>query len=465
MFMTRRTYNAMQENKDLVLKQNRTLEKYLGVMTEQLQEYNTTQLGSAYTTRSAQVAETRKKHKGEATFGNQITQRIIALRVAFSVPNRLFLITNEDSESKDKAPSVKTFLNAFMKLNGLDQEIPRDFAKEIELHGQVLVRIVWDPKEKIPRLKYYPWGDKNYKIEPTDKHLLRSKLKCSFTLGNSKVDMKDDDFVFIAFNDELNSYEGRPTCGGILKTLENLDKDLQDWRRLNHLFAHPTPHFKCESAEEAIAVRELLKTIGWRVGTAIATSAELSMKGTTGAEANLLMLSIQTGAKIISAHTGIGIHFLGFANVMSNRATADSMGEPTEVVLHSEITSWQGFYANLFMKAIRLRNKKLNKPLPEDAVLPRLVPLTDRQWKILKDIFMFGAEKHLISHETMLSKIPGIDPEAEMVKIKAEEAVREKKNEERMEKAAAAKGAENDDNNGNNGSGESGSEDDNGGES
>ncbi len=464
MFMTRHAFNTMQENKELVLKQNRTLEKYLSVMTEQLQEYNMFHLGGDYKTRATQVAETRKKHKGEADYGNQITQRIIALRVAFSVPNRLFLTTNENSEKKAEAASVKTFLNAFMKLNGLDQEVPRDFAKEIELHGQVLVRLVWDPKANLPRLKYYPWGDTDYKVEPTDKFLMKSKLKCSFTTGTTKVDMKDDDFVFIAFNDELNSYEGRPTCGGILKTLENLDKDLQDWRRLNHLFAHPTPHFKCESAEEAVAVKQLLTDIGWRIGTAIATSADLNMKGTSGTEANLLMLAIQTGAKIISAHTGIGIHFLGFANVMSNRATADSMGEPTEVVLHSEITSWQGFYTNMFAKAIRLRNKKLNKPLPEDAVMPRLVPLTDRQWKVLKDIFMYGVEKHLISLETMLSKIPGIDPEAEMVKIKAEEAAREKKNDERMEKAAAAKGAENDDNNGNTPPGDGGEEDSGGGE-
>ena len=465
MFMSRRTFNAIEEKNVAVAKQNAALEKCLAVMTEQLQEYNFYQLGGDYTSKKAQVDETRKKHKGEATYGNQITQRIIALRVAFSVPNRLFLITNEDNEKKTEAASAKTFLNAFMELNGLDQEVPRDFAKEIELHGQVLVRLVWDPKENLPRLKYYPWGDTDYKVNATDKFLMKSKLKCAFAVGTEKVDLKDDDFVFIAFNDELNSYDGRPTCGGILKTLENLDKDLQDWRRLNHLFAHPTPHFKCETQEEAVAVRELITSIGWRVGTAIATSADLNMKGTTGAEANLLMLSIQTGAKIVSAHTGIGIHFLGFANVMSNRATADSMGEPTEVVLHSEITSWQGFYTSLFKKAIRLRNKKLNKPLPEDAVLPRLVPLTDRQWKVLKDIFMHGAEKHLISHETMLAKIPGIDPEAEMVKIKAEEAEREKKNEKRMEKAAAAKGAEDDDSNGDTGAGEQGEEDDSGGES
>ena len=467
MFVRRRKFEEAQKVHGVVVEQNRDLNRYLSVMTEQLQEFNTTVSANDYTSRSSQVSETRKKHKGAAIWGNQITQRLIELRVAFSVPNRLFLITNGESEAKEQAPAAKEFLTAFMALNGLDQEVPRDLAKESELHGQVLVRLVWDPKAKLPRLKYYPWGDCNYTIKPTSRFLLKSKLKCQFRVGTENVNMTDDEFVFIAFHDELIGYEGRPTIGGVLKTIENLDKDMQDWRRLNHLFAHPTPHFKCESAEEATAVKDLLAAIGWRIGTAIATSAELKLVGTSGVEGNLLMLSIQTGAKIISAHTGIGIHFLGFANVMSNRSTADSMGEPTEVVLHSEITSWQGFYNAIFAKAIRLRNRKLNKELPEDAVRPRLVPLTDRQWKVLKDIFMYGADKHLISMETMLSKIPDIDPEVEMERIKEEEATREKKREKMLKEKAASEGENNgatDDDNNDNGAAGSGNEDGGGGE-
>ena len=242
--------------------------------------------------------------------------------------------------------------------------------------------------------------------------------------------MQDDDFSFIAFNDELGIYEGYPTVGGVLKILENLHKDMDDWRKLNHLFAHPTPHFKCETKEEAIAVNNLIKSIGWKVGTALATNSEFSLKGITGQEGNILMLSIQSNIKIISAHTGVGPHFLGFANTMSNRSTAESMGEPTEVTLFAEIASWKRFYVDLFNKAIRMRNKKLNQKITENILHPKLVPLTDRQWQHIKDIYMNAAKEGLISKELFLSSIPDLDVDAEMDKIKAEEAEATKKKEE-----------------------------------
>jgi hypothetical protein len=391
-----------------------------------------------YKTRKEQVAETRRKYRGGADFGNQIAQRIVNLRVAFSMPNRLFLIKNPviGNDAADSAvKSTKDYLNAFMELNGLDSSLPRDLAKEAELQGQVAVRLVWDPKEKLPRLKYYPWEDTGYKVEPASKYLINGKNNLVYKdeLGKD-VKLKDDEFVYIAFNDELNCFEGYPTCGGVLEAMENLDKDLMDWRVLNHLFAHPTPHFKCETSEEAEHLNTEIAAKGWRAGMSIATNSEFELKGTTGVEANLLMLSITTLAKIVSGHTGIAIHYLGFANVMNARATAESAGEPTEIVLHSEISSWNAFYKALFNKALALRNKELNGEIKPGLIIPKIVPLTDRQWDLIKNMWMPLAEKGLISEKTLLEKIPGLDADAEQERI----ADDEKANERRM-KAAQAK--------------------------
>ena len=419
MFMKRKKFDAILANID-------NMEKSMGIMAQQgiEQQYQISQrMATSYTTRDAQVAATRRKFRGADIHGNQIIQRIVNLRVAFSVPNRLFLIKNKDKDVSDSVlKDTKEFLKNFMKLNKLDSSLPRDLAKEVELQGSVLLVIEWDEKAKLPKIKYFPWKSLHPKIEQVDKYSIASPLKASFKVAGVEKKFEDDKLEFIAFNDELGDFEGYPTCGGILKTIENIDKDLIDWRKLNHLFAHPTPHFKCETKEEADAINNMISTVGWHVGTAIATNSEFSLKGTSGVEANLLMLSIQTGAKIISGHTGIGIHFLGFANVMSNRATADSMGEPTEVVLHAEITSWTSFYTSLFAKAIRMRNNELNKALPEDLVLPKIIPLTDRQWKVVKEIYMPLAEKGHITRETLLENLPEIDSDAELKRLEEEEA-------------------------------------------
>lgn len=409
---------------EAILNNMASMEKSMGIMAASIEHYPglVDRRVNAYKTRQSQVAETANKYQGRSDYGNQLCQRIVDLRVAFSVPNRIFLMGNDKVKAnKSEMKAAKEYLNSFLSLNGLDSSLPRDLSKESELEGQVLVQLVWDPNEKLPRIKYFPWKDTNYEIIAASEYLLTTKLKAKYTKNSVPKYIGDDVISFIAFHDRLNLYEGYPTCGPILKTLENLDKDLQDWRKLNFLFGHPTPHFKCETAEDAQAVNDMIRATGWHVGTAIATNSEFALKGPTGQESNMLMLSITTNAKVISGHTGIGIHFLGFANVMSNRATADSLGEPTEVILHSEIAAWTTFYRDLFRKAIMMRNANLNEPIKEDIVIPRLVPLTDRQWGVIKDVFKPLVDKKLVSHKTLLDNLPDVDADAEQERLDEEE--------------------------------------------
>ncbi len=429
----RKSTKQAEKTIEAITTQNSLLNQTVGIMLSQLEdlkEYDMTgrSRDNPYNTKNAQVLELRNKYRGVGALGAPILQRLINLRVAFSVPNRLFLFIDMAAKKRKKVSDqqiadVKFFLADFMAVNGLDAEVPRELCKESELQGQVALGLVWDPKIKNVVLKYFPWNQSSYTIKQAVKYAFKSPKTLVSTLDGKRVTMTDDKFVYLGFNDELSAetIQGYPTCGPILKTIENLYKDLLDWRKLNHLFAHPTPHFQCETKDEADAINVMITNTGWKIGTAIATNGNFQLKGPSGAEGNLLMLAITTAAKIISAHTGIGIHFLGFANVMSNRATADSMGEPTEVVLHSEITSWTSFYVELFRKAITMRNAHLQGQLPDGIVLPRLIPLTDRQWRVIKDIYLPLFKDKAISHITLLNKIPDLDAEEEMEKIKEQE--------------------------------------------
>lgn len=408
---------------DAIVKNTSNLERNIGILVSSIDNISTIENASVrYNTKVTQVSGLRKKFQGIDTWGNALLQRLISLRVAFSVPNRLFLLKNPNISATDQeVQEVKSFLNDFLVCTTLDSKLPRDLAIESELQGQIAVELTWEEKNKLPELKYYPWADTGYTIKQKDKYKINSELKFNAVIDGIEKDITDEYLCFLAFNDELLKNEGYPTCGGILQQVEDLSKDLNDWRKLNHLFAHPTPHFKCESQEEANLINERITAKGWKVGSAIASNADFQLKGPTGAEGTLLMLSIQTNAKIISGHTGLGIHFLGFPNVMSNRAVAESIGEPTEIVLHSEITSWHCFYTNMFNKAIRLRNNKLNKSLRENVILPKIVPMTDRQWKTVKDIYMPAINKGLVSHQTFLDRLPDIDTADELERIKEEE--------------------------------------------
>jgi hypothetical protein len=431
--------NKKQSYKE-VKKQNEVLNKTISALltNERFSNDGTTYFDSLfnsnavseYNTKQLQVDQIRKKYKGEGKHGNILLQRIINLRTAFTMPNRLFLIRNPQFEGSDKVvKEVKAFLYDFLNINNLDAYGPRDLTVESEKTGEILLEHTWDAINKNVALNYYAWDSPGYKIEPKDnnnKYKLNKKYKAEVSFEDKYLKIPDEKLSYIQFNEDANAIGGYPTCGPILHIIDDLEKDFKDWRCLNHLFAHPTPHFKCETSEDANAIMTLITQIGWRVGTAIATNSDFILKGPTGVEATMLMNSITTAAKLLSGHTGIGIHFFGFANVMSNRATADSMGEPTEVVLHSEMTSWKGFYNDMFKKAIATRNTLLAKTLPENAVQVKVIPITDRQYNVIKEIYMPLLENNNISRHTLFDNIPELDAANEEDRIKEQEEMTKK---------------------------------------
>ena len=419
---------------DAIVENNKLLSMTSEVLMANLHHYNIASRGNTnnpYNSWELQVAEAKKKYDGLADWGNQLSQRIINLRVALSVPGGISIAKNPNYNGEvEEAIKAEEFLLEFLDYNTLDMTYPRKMAIEAELQGNVLLQLTWAEKDKLPVVNYYARDEYGYVIEATPKNAAKPKLTATYTLGSKETVFNDDAMVFIAFNDIAGNWQGYPTIGGVLRYLENLEKDTMDWRKLNHLFAHPTPHFKCETKDEADAVNAMIVSTGWQVGTAIATNSELKLVGVAGTEVTLLQSAITTGAKVVSGHTGIGIHFLGFANVMSNRATADSMGEPQEVTLQTEISMWQAFYTDLFRKAIRMRNKEINKSIPEDAFVASILPMTDRQWKILREVYMPSVGQNLLSRETYLDNVPGLNVKQEKERIEKEAEEKAKKLEE-----------------------------------
>ena len=50
-------------------------------------------------------------------------------------------------------------------------------------------------------------------------------------------------------------------------------------------------------------------------------------------------------------------------------------------------------------------------------IKPKLKPMSDRQWKKLKDIFMPAAKSQLMTIESFLNEIPNFDVEAELKRM------------------------------------------------
>ena len=410
------------------------------MLTERISEMQTSykarvaSTANPYTTVEAQVGEIIEKFNGESDFGCELVQRIINLLAAFTLPNGLSLIVDENFKGQDKddtGQAERDYLARWLDENNLNEGGTLKLAQEVNMQGQVALTFEWkkaargsEDEGKVV-CSYQSWMDTGFVITATGSNL-QGPYKMTFTPAGKDEEktFRDAKFVWLAINSRFGSTEGRPRIGGILHLLEYLSMELSDWRKSNELFGHPTPFFECKDKTEVDQVTSYIKETQWRVGEAIASTAKLDLKVPTGA-ANESKELVTCLVQIISATTGISPHFLGFPNLMSNRATADSMGEPMEIVSKSVMALWSAFYDAMFDKVIRMRNANAgnDRQLREGVVKAKLLPLSDRQWKQIKEVWLPLLKESAISLQTFLSKLPGIDDEIELERIKNQAVV------------------------------------------
>ena len=378
-----------------------------------------------YTTHESQVKEAIDKYNGESEFGCELVQRIINMTAAFTMPNGMELVEAEDfvqNGKADNADAERAYIAKWLDRTNLSQGGTLKLAQEANLQGQIQLTLGW-VKSKDPQVEgevvanYRSWIDNKCKISQVGASNLTGPYKLDYKEGDKELTANENAFVFLLLNSRLGTTEGRPRIGAILHVLEYISQNLTDDRKNNELFGHPLPYFKCGNKNEVDIVTEGMKKKTWNAGRGFASTADFSLVSPSGT--GDISTSITTCIKIVCATTGISPHFLGFPDLLSNRSTADAMGEPTEIVSRSEMTVWEAFYESLFDKVIRMRNMNIGNgiELREGIIKPRLLPLSDRQWQRLKDVWLEMLKEGAVSLETFLSQVPNVDVETELTRL------------------------------------------------
>lgn len=374
-----------------------------------------------YKTLDTQVEAIINRYEGNADYGYELVQRLVTLAAAFSLPHELELDCPKGAEKEKK------FIESFVDVNNLDQNGTYQLSIESHLQGQILVALLWDTDNETVKLQYMPWNEYKYKIVLDGIGNLSGQYKAAWEdSSGKKLSLNDNQFQYLGFNKRLKSGEiqGRPRLGVVLKRLENVSYDLDDWRQVNKLYGHPTPYFKFENQADADKLMTLIQSIGWKIGIALASSGEMSLVSPSTASPTFLDKGIEVHLKVVAGATGIGIHFLGFPNVLSNRATAESLGEPIEIAARTDMLQWMSFFEGLFNKAIMLANEHRDQKLRTGLVKPKMQPITDRQWTIIEKVFMPATKDGLISRRRFAEQVPGIDPEQNEEELSEEKSTK-----------------------------------------
>jgi hypothetical protein len=446
-------YRQVQElqkqvrSKDVAIEEYRKVQELLVKDILSLRETESTLRGNDYQEYGSAVQAISDKYNNAADWGCMQTGIIIDLRAAFILGEGVKILPAGDD--KKAAEREIGWANDFLDYNDLDAEMAQEIAKEAEIEGKIALKL-FPKKEKFREwpsmisVRYISWLTKKYTVvtDPQD-YLDYQTLKWNpstqtegqTTTSTKEEELKAEEFVYKKFGGRLNKpNEAQPKIVRALTAIDKLDKATWDLRRINHLFAGPTPDFQVEDAKQVRALLDHIKDTNWRIGKAIVHTGTFSMIGPDASGIANLIEEITLWSKIISGITGIPIHYLGFLDLLKNRATGENTRELIMAVTEKERKIWIGAYEELITKAMQMYNDGPNKQaskgkkLDPEKVKVTIPHMTQEQFDRISTVYIPAAAAGIISKESVAAMIPGIDME--------EEAARKEKSDKEKDEIA-----------------------------
>lgn len=374
---------------------------FLLMEVEQSRKYK----GNPYMSYDSAIKELDKKYRGVAQWGNHLTQIIIDIRTAFIMGGGVKVTGDENSKEYK-------FIQDLIQLNDIDEEVAIDWAKEGEIEGKFLARLFPNKETKNVDVRHIAYTNTSYKVE-TEPDDYKKYIQVRYRVNETDRILKSDEFVYKRFSGRENQVnETMPKLATVLRNIEDLDKALWDLRKINHLFASPTPYFKVAEGKDVERVYEKLKDTNWKIGKLLVSNAEFELKGYSSSGLEALFKEIETHSKIISGTTGVPVHFLGIPDLLSNRATAENLMEVLYSATEKERKVWIGFYEELFDKAMLMANKnfqqnyKIKNESGERTIYVDIPFITPERIKQLVEVWLPLYTAGAIELDEMKAKIP-----------------------------------------------------------
>ena len=375
--------------------------------------------GNPYKGYEQNVLALGEKYEGVADWGNFQARTIIDVRSAFIIGNGIQVVETDPVTKKtiigknQKYKKEVDFIEGFISRNDLDEEMAQDLAKEAEIEGKMLLKLVPTDKEtKQIDMRHMSYSTYKYKVKAADDdYKVYEEVK--YKVGGDEKTLKKKEFVYKKFagrTDKVNDVISK--TGTVLRQIEDLDKALRDLRQINNLFASPTPHFNCEDGAAAEELHKLLKRTNWKIGKYLTTTkTTFTMVGVDAQGIDALIKEITALVKIISGTTGIPVHFLGLPDLMSNRSTSTDLFEMIIASTNRERKTWVGLYEELFNRVLEMSNETFKTNFTVGVVSCDIPQITAAKLKELTEVWLPLYQANVVDIDYMLSMIPDADPE------------------------------------------------------
>ena len=261
-----------------------------------------------------------------------------------------------------------------------------------------------------------------------------SKIKIIDKFGKEKVfDKENSNFVFINTSSNLGN-NLLPNIAYVIKYIQNIDKAIETMRTLNHVLGVNTLVFKTKDWSDAVKLSSIInnkKTDNnnpyddsmrkWKIGDGIVAPTDVSVINIGKDSIESIKDEIITNLQIVSGHTGVPIHLLGFPEMLSNRATAQELAESITNKIQIERNQNKRGFEKIISTIAILSNQLYNTAYSIDCHIS-IPPTSMSEKKLIYEIYMNLYKERIISKKTLREMIPEVDPLVEEEREAEEEA-------------------------------------------
>jgi len=381
--------------------------------------------GNTYIGDVDMIAAVDKAYNGRSDWGVNLVKAVVEIRAAMIGGAGIEVGLTEGF--KGDADKELKFIKEFMDYNSFDPETQVSWAVEGGIEGRALFmlesrqdKIDGKPVKAIkstfiPKRSGSNAGSYDVKTNPLDYSDL-TLVEVRPANGAPPRFLKPGEFVYKKFGGRVSQVNcSTPIVGHVMPQIEAIDHALRDWREINNLYAQPTPTVECVNAADAETQYTLMTdVIKWKIGHLLVVGGgTFKMVGPEIDGVVSLLDEVTMNLKMVSGTTGIPPHFLGFPDLMQNRATADSLTEVMFAATARERLAWISLYTDMFRKAIELNNKTNGTSMNPKAVTALLPENAQTRLRQLVDIWLPVYEAKALTRKSFLNRVPGIDAEKE----------------------------------------------------
>jgi len=353
----------------------------------------------------SQIDQINAMYSGRSDYGASLTRSVIDIRTAF--------IAGEGISFAGVDKATAKWISEFLEYNKLKGSRLIDAVKLCEKEGKCLFVIKKTGatlEEQKIKCKIVKYSKIEYTVE-ADGFGDYQKVSWEDSAG-VKQSIKPEDFNYIHYDDyEDDVNESSPPVANVIQNIVNYDRSFYDLRENNHLYGRNTPVMKAKDSQSAQRMINWINKTDWKIGQALVTDgdAKYLTPGTDALES--LRGEMSLNIKIITSTMGVPVHWAGWTDLMSNRATAETLSELIETMTKEIRLKWTETFTDLIKKAAAksmVYGGSYKNTDDLEVTLPKIS--ADKIIQLMESFFVLS-ESGYIAKESFLNMIPGIDLE------------------------------------------------------